>query len=75
MQKPTPPAPQQPRNLACSAPAVIIRLEFEARPRIIADYLTDADESRMLDWLDGRPEVLELLATAQEIIASERRAA
>jgi len=55
-----------------NAPAIVIRLEFEARPRIVCDWLDETDERRMRDWLDSHPELLELLARACEIANRER---
>jgi hypothetical protein len=56
-----------------SAPAVIIRIEFEAAPRVVCDYLTEADEKRMRHWLDAHPDLVELLERAYEV--QERMAA
>jgi hypothetical protein len=51
-----------------NAPGLVIRIEFEARPRIITDCLNSGEEARLLDWLSGKPKLLELLADAQELM-------
>jgi hypothetical protein len=49
------------------APRVVIVVPFEGEPSVLADYMNDADESRMLDWLRSRPELLELIRDALEL--------
>lgn len=53
---------------------MVITLELEAAPRVRCSYLTDGGEARMLLWLEGRPELLELIRRAIEL-ESETRAA
>jgi hypothetical protein len=48
-------------------PAVLIRLPFEGRPQIRADFLHDGDERRMLSWLENKPELRDLIFRAYEI--------
>jgi hypothetical protein len=49
------------------APAVVIRIPFEGSPRVLGDYVCEADELRMLDWLQSRPQVLALIRDALEL--------
>jgi hypothetical protein len=47
------------------APAIVIRVGFESDgPRVLGDYVCEADERRMLDWLEQRPELLALIRDA-----------
>jgi hypothetical protein len=57
-----------------NAPAVIIRLELEATPRVTFDCLSEGESQRLVEHLDAHPELLALLARTQEIIASEKAA-
>jgi hypothetical protein len=50
-----------------SAPAVDIRLELEAAPKVMVDCLNDAGHDRLIDWIDNQPELLDLLARACEL--------
>jgi hypothetical protein len=55
-------------------PAISIRLPLEGRLQIRPEWLHDADEARLFDWLDGHPELGELLRHALEVLAEERAA-
>lgn len=57
-----------------SAPGIIIRLELEAAPLVIADFLNDGEMARMNDWLDHHPAQAELIARALELAEAERAA-
>ena len=49
-------------------PAVVIRIPFEADgPRVLCDYVCEADERRMVDWLEQRPDLLRLIRDALEL--------
>jgi hypothetical protein len=56
-----------------SAPAIVIRLEFEAAPKVLADFPHEDDELRVLLWIDAHSELLEILHCALQ--AQERRVA
>jgi hypothetical protein len=58
-----------------NAPAVVIRLELEATPKVTFDCLSEGEQVRMVEHLGAHPEQLELIARAQEIIAAAGRAA
>jgi hypothetical protein len=53
-----------------SAPAILIRLELEAAPRLLIDALCEQERERVLDWLCAHPAYLRLV---QEAIALERK--
>jgi hypothetical protein len=53
-------------------PAVRIVFELEAPPRVEADWLTDAEDARMVDWLDSHPIYQALIAAAVELTERER---
>jgi hypothetical protein len=57
-----------------SAPAIVIRLELEAAPRLQVDALNEREAERMVDWLEAHPEYLALIRRAAEL-ETERRAA
>lgn len=57
-----------------SAPAVVIVLELEARPRVIVGTLDDGEAARLRDWLDAHPELLMLITRALELDDRERAA-
>jgi hypothetical protein len=57
-----------------TAPAIVIRLPLEGRLQIRPEWLHDADEARVFDWLDGHPELAELLRHALEVFAEGRAA-
>jgi len=57
-----------------TAPAIVIRLPLEGSLQIRPEWLHDADEARIFDWLDGRPELAELLRHALEVLVEERAA-
>lgn len=50
-----------------SAPAILIRLELEASPRLLTDCVSEGEQQRLLDWLRSRPALLELVETAIEL--------
>jgi len=58
-----------------SPPAIIIRFDLEAAPLVFVDYLSDAEERRMDDWLDAHPEYRALIEDAVELAEQEQRAA
>jgi hypothetical protein len=49
------------------APAVIVRLELEAAPQVICDFLHEGDQSRMYDWLDAHPELRDMVCRAFQL--------
>jgi hypothetical protein len=55
------------------APAVVIRLELEAAPRVYVDCLNGREEARLRDWLDSKPELADLAAWALQL-AGEAKA-
>lgn len=57
-----------------SAPAILIRIEFEAPTRVDAVWLHESDEIRMRDWLSAHPDEAELVARAMELQERERAA-
>lgn len=57
-----------------SAPAIVIRLELEAAPRVYMEALHEGDGARLGQWLASRVELLELVELAMRL-ENERRAA
>ncbi|MFL5922326.1 MAG: hypothetical protein ACJ75Q_00600 [Gaiellaceae bacterium] len=57
-----------------SAPAVIVRFEFEASPSLYVDAVREGDHARLVQWLEQHPRYLRLIQEALELEA-ERRAA
>jgi hypothetical protein len=57
-----------------TAPAVVIRLELEARPLVYADALTDTDAARAWLWVNRDTRRRELVARALELAREERAA-
>jgi hypothetical protein len=55
-------------------PAVVIRLELEAAPRLFTDCVNDGEETRLADWLTEHPEYVRLIEDAVAL-AKTRRAA
>jgi hypothetical protein len=47
-----------------SAPALIIRLEVEAAPRLVCDVISESEEERLIDWIDAHPELVDLVVRA-----------
>jgi hypothetical protein len=54
-----------------NAPAIVIRLSFEARPRVYVDAIHESDESRLAEWLESQPQYAELVARALELERKE----
>ena len=52
-------------------PAIVIRLELEAAPRLQVDALDERESKRLLDWLDAHPRYLRLIQEAIELEAEE----
>jgi hypothetical protein len=50
-----------------SAPAIVIRLELEASPRVIVDALHEGECERLHWWFEEHAEQLELIRRAYEI--------
>jgi hypothetical protein len=50
-----------------SAPAIVIRLELEAAPKLLTDCLSEAEEERLIDWLEVHPELRQLIVLAYEL--------
>jgi hypothetical protein len=55
-------------------PAIVIRLELEAAPRVLAGCLDEAEEARLADWLSEHPAYVRLVEDAAAL-AKARRAA
>jgi hypothetical protein len=47
--------------LLTQAPAVVIRFELEAAPKVMFECLSESEEKRLRDWLNAHPELAELL--------------
>ena len=52
-----------------SPPAVLIRLELEASPRVIVDAMYEGEMERLHDWFEAHPLHLELIHRAHELAA------
>lgn len=52
---------------AAFAPALLIRIELEAPPRLAVVCATEGDELRLRDWLGSHPDLLELADRALEL--------
>ena len=48
-------------------PAIIVRFELEAAPRLQIDALSEREHERILDWVETHPDYLELLKRALEL--------
>jgi hypothetical protein len=57
-----------------SAPAVVIRLALEARPRVLVDAFDEREHSRLIDWIEAHPAYQHLIAEALELEREERAA-
>jgi len=57
-----------------SSPAILIRLELEAAPRLLVDALDDREHTRLLDWLQTHPRYAALVSEAIVLEAEERAA-
>lgn len=55
-------------------PAVLIRLELEAAPKVLIDALTEGESLRLEDWVSTHPDLAELVCRALEL-ADEAKAA
>jgi hypothetical protein len=56
-------------------PALVIRLELEAAPKIYVHTLNEGEEKRLTHWLtEARPQYGELVARAFELAEQERAA-
>jgi hypothetical protein len=50
-----------------SAPALIIRLELEAAPKVFGDCMSEGEADGLKDWIDSNPELLDLVESALEL--------
>ena len=57
-----------------SPPAVVIRLEVEAPPRLIVEALTEGENARLFDWVGANPDYSELVERALDLESRERAA-
>ena len=57
-----------------TAPAVVIRFELEAAPKVYKDCDDKGEQRRLEDWLNAHPEYWELLLRARDL-AEEAKAA
>jgi hypothetical protein len=49
-------------------PAVVIKIEFERlEPLVAADYISEEDQARMMDWLRQRPDLADLISHALDL--------
>lgn len=56
------------------APAVVIELEVEAAPRVRIRATNEGEEHRVVDWVNSRDELADIVARALEL-ADEQPAA
>jgi hypothetical protein len=45
----------------------VIRLEFEARPRIWVEAANESEEERLLDWLNAHEALADIVCGALEV--------
>jgi hypothetical protein len=45
-------------------PAILIRLELEAAPRLQVDALSEEEHGRIVDWIKAHPAYLQLVEDA-----------
>lgn len=57
-----------------SAPAILIRLELEAAPRLFIDAVSDREHDRILDWIASHPDYVRLIHAALELERREKAA-
>ena len=57
-----------------SAPAVVIRLAIEYPVSVYMDAANDGERARLLDWINSRDELAQMVSRALEL-AEEARAA
>jgi hypothetical protein len=50
-----------------SAPALVIRLEIEARPKVYIDAMREGEADRLLDWLLENEALRDLLLRVDEL--------
>jgi hypothetical protein len=55
-------------------PAVLIRLEVEASPRLQIDALNESEQRCLVDWLEAHPRYLKLIQDALALERQERAA-
>jgi hypothetical protein len=60
--------------LLSQPPALIIRLELEAAPKVMQSCMTEGEEDRLVAWLGTHPELLGLVRAALELAAEARAA-
>lgn len=56
------------------APAVVIRIELEAPPRVVVDALHEGEYDRLGDWLRSHPDLLDLIRRARDLEQREQAA-
>lgn len=49
------------------APAIMIRVQLEERPELIADCMTEDEEDRLLDWINANEDLALLVGLAVEL--------
>jgi hypothetical protein len=57
--------------MPANTPSIVIRFELERRPTVHTDALDEAEERRLLDWIESRREYALLIARAYAL--AERR--
>jgi hypothetical protein len=57
-----------------SAPAILIRLELEAAPRLLVDAVSEQEHDRLCDWLEAHPAYVDLVQQALALERQERAA-
>jgi hypothetical protein len=57
-----------------TAPAVLIRFELEAAPRLFVESLNDREHDRLIDWVEAHPDYLDLIRRALALETQERAA-
>lgn len=55
-------------------PAVVIELGVEAAPRVLMCCMNDAEEARVVDWIQSQDGIAELVARALELAEATRAA-
>jgi hypothetical protein len=55
-----------------TAPAVVIRLELESSPRVCYDVMSESEQRRLSDWINCKPELLEIVRAVDGLQALGR---